>query len=61
MDANVEYKLVNSHWTFTIKVGPVTAQGDKYPGTKRGQKEMKRDAANILRDLRKKHHIIVKR
>jgi hypothetical protein len=61
MKVFVNYIRINNHWTYQVERGKVKATGDNYPGTKKGEHEMKRDCAEILRHMREKDDIIVKR
>lgn len=57
----IEYTRLNGSWTWTATVGAITAKGDIYPGTKKGRREMKRDANAAIEHLREKGNIKVKR
>lgn len=45
--------------TFTVTRNGITAKGDNYPGTKKGLRDCKRDAADIVRHLRRTNEIQV--
>ena len=57
----IDYLRVNGHWSWKAVVGKVTASGDIYPGTKKGLREMKRDASDAIKHLRDKGNVKVKR
>jgi len=55
----VNYIRTNGTWTYTVQRGKVKAQGDDYAATRKGTRDMKRDCANILEQLRKKQDEII--
>ena len=59
----VEYKRVNSHWTFEIinHNSGLKTLGDLYPGSKKGLDQAKRDSQEIVKHLRKTNQILIKR
>ena len=57
----VEYIRDNGNWTFLITNNGLATHSDLYPGTNKGLKECKRDAAEIVRHLRKGNQVKVKR
>ena len=57
----LEYFKIKGRWTWRASLNGVTANGDLYPGTRKGLAEAKRDAAESVAHLRKKNHIKVKR
>ncbi len=62
----IEYHRDNGNWTWSAEIvsngeRPIRATGDNYPGTPRGLKAAKRDAAAAVEHLRIKGNIKVKR
>jgi hypothetical protein len=59
MKVTVTYTRVNSHLSYTVQRGKITAAGDDYPATSKGEREMKRDCAAIVRQLKERGDQII--